>query len=140
MTGQSAPHPDSEVEPAERTPRASVMLSAKLEHFGGGEPSTHRVRDLSKGGIRIDQAAELRQGATVLISVGSLEAIAATVVWVEGGSAGLAFAQQINPDAARKKGGVASSSVAPVHVRATGSAAPVPRAGWIGDLQNPYRR
>ncbi|MDB5697174.1 MAG: hypothetical protein JWN21_2717 [Sphingomonas bacterium] len=117
------------------------MLSARLEHFDGSAPSTHRVRDLSKGGIRIDQASELRQGATVLISVGSLEAIAATIVWVEAGSAGLAFAEQINPDAARKKAVVTPlSGVEPASAGATGGAASTPRAGWIGDLQNPYGR
>lgn len=57
----------------------SVMLSATVERFGGGGPTKHRVRDLSSGGVRIDQADALKAGATVLISVGVFVAVGATV-------------------------------------------------------------
>jgi hypothetical protein len=58
---------------AARETRNSVMLSATVEGFGGGQQSKHRVRDLSAGGVRIDQPGALRNGATVLVSVGALQ-------------------------------------------------------------------
>ncbi|TPG03905.1 PilZ domain-containing protein [Sphingomonas oligophenolica] len=113
------------------------MLSATVERFGGGAPTKHRVRDLSPGGIRIDQATELRPGATVLIWVGILEAVGATVKWVAEGCAGLAFAEEIDPEHARAR---ASSVPRPVAATAPVQAsAPAPGAGWITDMQSPYR-
>lgn len=86
-----------------RAPRESVLLSASILQFGKDATTKHRVRDLSVTGVRIDQAAALQAGATVLVSVGILEAIGATVVWVRDGLAGLKFAQMIDPDAARAR-------------------------------------
>lgn len=123
-----------------RAQRTSVMLMAIVEQFGGKNASKHRVRDLSVGGIRIDNAAGLRAGATVVISVGALQAIGATVQWVREGFAGLAFAEQINPADAHKKAAITPAvPVQPVKVDAPRSAPP-PTAGWIDDLRNPYRR
>lgn len=117
-----------------RHPRPSVMLSATVEHFGGGEPTKHRVRDLSAGGMRIDQADSIKRGATVLVTVGSLQAVGATVVWVSNGSAGLSFAQAINPDDAKAKVAVGvPRTIAPTNPVA-------PTACWAYDLRNPYRR
>jgi hypothetical protein len=109
------------------------MLSATLERFGGGAPTRHRVRDLSPGGMRIDQADAIQCGATVLVTVGALQAVGATVVWVRDGSAGLRFAQPIDADAAKAKVAVAPRSV-PQPPRG------VPTAGWTYDLRNPYGR
>ena len=86
-----------------RSPRESVLLSAQIATFGGGAPSKHRIRDLSATGARIDQASMLGSGATVLVSVGLLEAVGATVIWVKDGVAGLKFAVPIDPDAARAR-------------------------------------
>ncbi|MEG3164963.1 PilZ domain-containing protein [Sphingomonas sp. PB2P19] len=117
----------------ERPPRASVMLSATVERFGGGGPTKHRVRDLSPGGVRIDQAADLRMGATVLVTVGALEAIGATVVWVREGTAGLKFAQPIDPNDAKAKVAIAvRPAPAPTDHRL--------KAGWTLDLRNPYKK
>lgn len=109
------------------------MLGALVERFGGGEPTKHRVRDLSAGGMRIDQAGSMRRGATVLVTVGSLQAIGATVVWVKDGSAGLSFAEMINPDDAKSKVAVAPRPAAP-------PAQGAPTAGWTHDLRDPYNR
>lgn len=109
------------------------MLSATVERFGGGEPTRHRVRDLSIAGMRIDQAGSVQRGATVLVTVGALQAIGATVVWVKDGSAGLSFAQPINPDDARAKVAVAPRPAVP-------PARGAPTAGWTYDLRNPYNR
>lgn len=126
-------------EHAERVPRASVLLSATVEQFGDAAISTHRVRDLSTGGMRIDQAHLLRQGATVLVTVGALEAVGATVVWLADGWAGLKFATLIDPDAARARAVItpkADQKQRPLRPAAT---APL-KAGWAGDMRNPYRR
>ena len=86
-----------------RARRESVLLSAQIAGFGGGAPSKHRVRDLSTTGARVDQALTLSPGATVLIWVGLLEAVGATVVWVREGVAGLKFAHPIDLTAARSR-------------------------------------
>ena len=111
-----------------RSPRESVMLRAVVTCFGGATPSEHRVRDLSSGGIRIDQADALKAGATVLVSVGALEAVGATVRWVKDGSAGLAFAELIEPAAARTRASIQRKPAAaggrlPVRVASAAAAA-----------------
>lgn len=116
-----------------REARQSVMLSATIERFSKPGITKHRVRDLSASGARIDQAGDLPAGATVLVSVGILEAVGATVMWAEGGSAGLRFAEPINPDDARAKvavGGLGSSSPATI----------APTAGWMRDAGDRYRK
>lgn len=122
-------------DPATRAPRVSVMLSATVERFGGGPQTRHRVRDLSSGGIRIDQAERLTSGATVLITVGALEAVGATVRWVRDGSAGLAFAHEIDPEQARTKAAIAPARAAKPPVI---SASPKPSARRVGAMRNPY--
>jgi hypothetical protein len=124
-------------EPAAREPRDSVMLSATVERFGAGAPTRHRVRDLSTGGVRIDQAIGLHTGATVLVSIGALQAVGATVVWVEKGSAGLRFLEPINPDDARAKAAIAPR---PVGGPPSDVLPKAPTAGWVRDLNNPYRK
>jgi hypothetical protein len=116
---------------AERSPRPGVMLNALVERFDGRQPTRHRVRDLSTGGMRIDQATDLRAGSTILVTVGALEAIGATVIWVKGGSAGLKFAHAIDPDHARSKAAIAPRPTAP-------KVAGAPTAGWTYDVRNPY--
>ena len=114
------------------------MLSATVERFGGGAPTKHRVRDLSSGGVRIDQAEALKAGATVLISVGVLEAVGATVRWVADGSAGLAFAERIDPEQARMRAAIAPRGAAKPAI--TQSAASAPGAGWVAGLRSPYAK
>lgn len=109
-----------------------------MERFGGGATTKHRVRDLSPGGIRIDQVDALKVGATVLISVGVLEAIGATVMWVADGCAGLAFAEQIDPEHARMRAAIAPrGATKPADVQ---SAAPAPGTGWVAAMKSPYRK
>lgn len=126
-----------------RAQRTSVMLMAIVEQFGGTAATKHRVRDLSVGGIRIDNVTGLRTGATVLISVGTLQAVGATVQWVRDGFAGLAFAEQIDPADAHKKTAIAPTvpTAAPQPVKFdVGRTIAPPSAGWIDELRNPYRK
>ena len=126
--------PERNIDP--RAPRNSVMLSAMIERAGGGAPTRHRVRDLSAGGLRIDQAVAIHVGEAVRITVGAIESAAATVAWVRNGAAGLRFAHVINPDDARAKAIVAPRP--PQQPSIVDGI--VPTAGWIPDLTDPYRR
>jgi hypothetical protein len=127
----------AQAEPAVRAPRASVFLTATLAHFDRSETTAHRVRDLSSGGMRIDQAHLLRQGASVFVTVGALKALEASVVWIDENWAGLALAQQINPDEARAR---TASAPAAGGDQCQLPAAALVKVGWLADLQNAYRR
>lgn len=118
---------------APRQPRQNVLLSAEICGFDGGAPTKHRVRDLSSTGARVDHAGSFRVGATVLISVGVLDHIGATVMWVRDDSAGLRFAEPIDPEAARSKA-LVSNAQKPAPPRGS------PGAGWIFDLNDPHRK
>ena len=87
--------------------------------------------------MRIDKAGDLRAGATVLVSVGALETVGATIVWVKDGSAGLRFATAIEPEKARAK-----AALGPKAVSGTKQPSPAmsPEAGWLGELNSPYRK
>jgi hypothetical protein len=79
----------------------------------------------------------------VLVSVGLLQEVGATVVWVKNEIAGLRFADMIDPDAARSNTilsprgqGIDKSGDAE---RQMPGADPM-RAGWAANLHNPYRK
>ena len=116
------------------------MLVATLEHFGGVAPTRHRVRDISVGGVRIDSAGSLQSGASVLVSVGALEAVMATVKWVRLGFAGIAFAEEIELDDARKKAAIAPSMTASSITGAALGTVKAPTAGWAAEMRSPYRK
>lgn len=121
---------------SQREPRQSVFLSTTLERFGSAARTKHRVRDLSSQGMRIDLADGLQAGATVLVAVGQLEAVGATIVWVKDGSAGVKFAKPIDPDQARGKAAVRrKADIAPNQQKQRGAT-----AGWVADLNSPYRK
>jgi hypothetical protein len=120
-----------------RAERHRVMLGALIERFGAGGATRHRVRDLSSTGVRVDQAERLQRGATVLVTVGSLAAVGATVIWVEHGAAGLRFAQPINPDDARAKTFVAKQAGSALPARDERS---LGAAGWLGHIRGAYDR
>jgi hypothetical protein len=121
-----------------RATRTSVMLTALIEKGSGRSATRHRVRDLSVGGMRIDNAAGLQADMAVRASVGALQAVEATVKWVRGGFAGLAFDTPIDLDEARSKAAVATRTAEPA--KALDRGPPAPTAGWIQDLRNPYRK
>lgn len=92
---------EAEVEPREQ--RESVFLSASVTRFGEPLPTRHRVRNLSINGACIDQAAMLRQRQTILIDVGVLAEVGATIMWVVGDLAGLKFAHPIAIGSAKSR-------------------------------------
>jgi hypothetical protein len=121
-----------------RATRTSVMLIALVEQ--GHAATSHRVRDLSVGGARIDNAATLTAGGTVSISVGALRAIGATVRWARNGFAGLAFAEPIILEEAHTKALITRARTAEPLDTLNCEVTRVPTAGWIEQIRNPYRR
>ena len=122
--------------PAERAPRLNVMLMATVEHFRGSAPTRHRVRDLSTGGAKIDNADKMLAGETLQISIGAAQAITATIKWVRGNSAGLSFEEPINIDEARKNVASQPKPIARPKLRVASSE---PTVGWFKGLKDPYR-
>lgn len=126
--------------PALREQRESVMLAAEISRFGDAAAATqHRIRNLSPNGARIDKAATLRRGETILVTVGSLAAIGATVRWVAEHNAGIRFFEMIDPAVARSKTIVKT----PHACDALTPSQPTPErdaqlAGWLGDLESAY--
>lgn len=90
----------------DRDPRYSVMLSATVERFGRPQTTHHRVRNLSRGGACIASAGTFRLGETVIVGVGTLSEVGATVRWTSSDHAGLAFAEPIDMSAARAKAAI----------------------------------
>ncbi|MBZ9649982.1 PilZ domain-containing protein [Sphingobium sp. 3R8] len=87
-------------------PRVSVFLLASASGFEHGEPSRHRVRNISSGGVCVDGAEHLRVGQTLMLDIGRLEEIVATVAWTENGLAGMRFAEEIELGDATVRGGI----------------------------------
>jgi hypothetical protein len=133
-------------EESPRMKRQNVLLGAAISRPDGSNPTRHRIKDLSTTGARVDRAGELEPDAAILITVGALEAIEATVIWVKGEVAGVRFAKPIDPEAARSKSLVSSASPpapglkTPVLRPGAVPSHPQPTAGWIHDRENPYRK
>lgn len=106
-----------------REKRNSVIVRALVMAVGIA-PAERRVRNLSRSGACLEHDGTLKAGMTVLMQMGALQDLAAEVMWVTDRLAGVRFAQDVDLDAARKPRGVAT----------------VPRAGWIVDADDPYRR
>lgn len=120
----------------QRKPRQRVFLSTTLKCFGNADTTKHRVRDLSPQGMRIDQAAGLQVGTTVLVSIGQLEAVGANIVWINEGFAGLRFTKPVDPDQARGKAAVRpKAGISPRQEKQRGAT-----MGWVADLEDPYRK
>ena len=110
-----------------RATRTSVMLSADVFRVNHDRSSQHRVTNISVTGVCLAQAGDLVSGTVVVVAIGSIAPTAADVVWVRSGLAGLAFQKPIDVSEARRR-------------RAAGNTLRPPAAGWLTDLNNPYKR
>ena len=139
VIGEPVSQPSTSTPPGSREARESVLLAAEVSRFGISNVTKHRLRDLSPHGARIDQADALRRGETILVTVGSLAAIGATVMWVANGAAGLKFFEPIDPDAARSKTFVKTSlpNRDPQPSRPS-SQRETQLAGWLAELESSY--
>lgn len=117
---------DDAATPAERSRRDSVILNARVET--SDQVVECRVRNLSETGACIDNPVELVPGDRVLITMGTVHHVEATVRWAKGGRAGLHFE------------GVKIDIVAARRPRGTVSPASRTMAGWLDNIHNPYRR
>ena len=109
---------------AEREKRSSVIVRASVRSPGRSDSVERRVRNLSRSGACIEHAGELRAGDRLQMSMGALAGLQAEVVWTREKLAGIRFGQTVDLEAARKPRGGAA----------------LPKAGWINQISNPYRR
>ena len=117
---------DTATPSAERPRRDSVILTARIESSDAVVEC--RVRNLSATGACIDNNAGLRPDDRVLVTMGTVHHVEATVRWAGGSRAGLRFENaRIDIAAAR---------------RPRGTVAPASRnvAGWLDNMYSPYRR
>ncbi|KQN94100.1 hypothetical protein ASE95_04305 [Sphingomonas sp. Leaf231] len=109
-----------------REPRSSVILYARIEH---GERSVEvRVRNLSATGACVDNPGELQKGNRIGVTMGSLVALSAEVMWTSPTLAGLHFSDGVIDLAEARR------------PRERGTAGTKASAGWINNVQHAYRR
>lgn len=123
-----------------RAPRHKVLFGAQISEAADSPPTKHRIRDLSAIGARVDAATPLVQGLKVVVALGNLSDVLATVAWVKDGDAGLSFETRIDPEAARSRPTAATSPAAATPARAANCGShPRVTAGWAAQLHDPYR-
>ena len=114
------------MDPAAESPREkrnSVIVRAAVA--APGEAAVERrVRNLSRSGACVEHAGELSSGTVLLLQMGTLQDLPAEVVWATERLAGLRFAELIDLDEARRPRGVGVK----------------PKAGWITEINDAYRR
>ena len=107
-----------------RETRSSVIIRALVE--AEGLHAERRVRNLSRSGACVDNSGDIRAGTTVHVTMGSIQRLAAEVMWAKPNLAGLRFHRPVNLEEARKSRSTATTAT--------------PRTGWAAELDNPYRR
>ena len=107
----------------EREKRNTVIVRASV-NTPGGPPVERRVRNLSRSGACLEHTGELKDGMVVQLQMGAIQDLAGEVVWTTEKLAGVRFADNIDLDEARKP-------------RGTGA---LPKAGWIAEINDAYRR
>lgn len=81
--------------------RDSLFLAARLSV--GGKPATDiRVRNLSEGGLMIDNAPPMPIGTALAVELRNIGSVPGRVAWYVEGRAGIAFDVPIDPIKARK--------------------------------------
>lgn len=109
-----------------REPRSSVILYARIDQRDRSVEA--RVRNLSVTGACIDNPGELTKGDLLEVTMGSLTALPAEVMWTSATLAGLHFTRgAIDLAEARKP-------------RARGAAGAKVSAGWFNNIHHAYRR
>nr|WP_294288865.1 PilZ domain-containing protein [uncultured Sphingomonas sp.] len=100
------------------------MLTGVLHRQNTASPTTHRVVNLSATGLRMSAVEGLSVGEMIAVTIGLVESVLARVVRVDEGSVAIAFVEPIDVVEARK--------------RRRDVGAIVPRAGWLGEMQDAY--
>lgn len=120
MLHSPIPDPDRA---SEREKRNSVIVRA-IVHAPGAAEAERRVRNLSRSGACIEHSGELTVGMSVLLQMGTLTDLVGEVMWVTEKLAGLRFAKTVDLEEARKPRGIGVK----------------PKAGWIAEINDAYRR
>jgi len=107
----------------EREKRNTVIVRA-IVNAPGSSSVERRVRNLSRSGACLEHGGELKDGMVLAIQMGALHDLAGEVMWTTDKLAGVRFAENIDLDEARKP-------------RGTGA---VPKAGWMAEINDAYRR
>lgn len=81
--------------------RDSLLLFADIVAEGQVSAARHTVRNLSPGGMMAQGGSPLAAGARVSITLRNIGAVQGKVAWAENGRYGIAFDQDIDPQAVR---------------------------------------
>ena len=104
-----------------RDKRSGVIIRATIAI--DGTTVERRVRNLSRRGACIDHDGELTAGQSIGVSMGILNDLKATVMWVRPTLAGLRFDDTIDLDAARRPRAITAGV----------------QTGWMTDIRHAYR-
>jgi PilZ domain len=85
--------------------RASLFLQAEIDVAGWSQPLRVRVRNLSAGGLLAESSHKFAVGADLRVTLPNIGTVPARCVWAGDNRFGLAFAKEINPQAALRKVG-----------------------------------
>jgi hypothetical protein len=81
--------------------RDSLFVMADLRLDGVERAQRVKVRNLSSGGLMVDGVAKTVAGQKAWIELRNLGEVEGSVAWVQGNRCGIAFAEEIDPKAAR---------------------------------------
>lgn len=87
--------------PQRHPDRDSLLLVADIVAEGETSSARHTVRNLSPGGMMAQGGAALAMGARVSVTLRNMGTVQGKVAWVENDRYGIAFDQEIDPQAVR---------------------------------------
>lgn len=85
----------------EKRGRQSILISARLRLQDQDEFRAVLLKDVSANGAKVKSEAGLSLDSGVHIDLPNIGVVAATVIWVQSGIAGLRFELPIEPEALR---------------------------------------
>lgn len=81
--------------------RDSLLLVAHIVAEGALSATRYTVRNLSPGGMMAQGQGALSAGARVSVTLRNIGTVPGRVAWIEDGRYGIAFDQEIDPQAVR---------------------------------------
>lgn len=106
-----------------REKRNSVIVRAMVQTPDGAADDL-RVRNLSRSGACLEHGGQLRDGMTVHMHLGTIDDLVGHIVWATDRLAGVRFEETVDLEEARKPRGIRA----------------VPKAGWMSNINDAYRR
>ncbi len=113
--------------------RDALFLMADVRQEGDSTPHRVKVRNLSAGGMMAEGPMTVQRGARLTVELRNLQAIDASVAWVQEGRFGVAFAREIDPKAPRTA--VGNNDLATPRFVRPSTIAPQGTAGDTGPLR-----